>query len=148
MDRGAWATNAWMERRADVVKARRGAAKKIKETLDRLRHISRSGGLLAQRFDMVPSTFEAALCLDLVRMLESSDYAMRCARCKLPISRDGSKRANHQRARMRRGQPVYHEECREEQARTRKKLYWRQKASSKEFREKEKRRARFNRTGV
>lgn len=138
---------AWKERRPKVVQGRGEVAKKIKETMERLRYIKRSGGLLAQRFDMVPATFEAALCLDLVRMLESSDYAMQCARCKLPISHDGSKRSNHQRARMRRGQPVYHEECRQAQARTRKKLYWRQKASSKEFREKEKRRARFNRTG-
>jgi hypothetical protein len=138
---------AWKERRPAVTQARRDVSKKIKEALERLRHIKQSGGLLAQRFDMVPSTFEAALCLDLVRMLESSDYAMQCARCKLPISHDGSKRGNHQRARARRGQPVYHEECRQEQARTRKKLYWRRKASSKEFRERERRRARFNRTG-
>jgi hypothetical protein len=138
---------AWKERRPAVMQARRDVSKKIKEALDRLQHIKQSGGLLAQRFDMVPSTFEAALCLDLVGMLESSDYAMQCARCKLPIPHDGSKRGNHQRARARRGQPVYHEECRQEQARIRKKLYWRRKASSKEFRESERRRARFNRTG-
>jgi hypothetical protein len=138
---------AWKERRPTVLQARHDVSKKIKETLERLRHIKQSGGLLAQRFDMVPSTFEAALCLDLVRMLESSDYAMQCARCKLPISHDGSKRGNHQRARARRGQPVYHEECRQEHARFRKKLYWRRKTRSKEFREGERRRARFNRTG-
>lgn len=140
--------DVWKDRRPAVIQARRNVSKKVKETLERLRHVKHSGGLLAQRFDMVPSTFEAALCLDLARMLESSDYAMQCARCKLPISRDGSSRSNHQRARARRGQPVYHEDCRQEQARTRKKLYWRRKASSPEFRERERRRARFNRTGA
>src|SRR5579871_826444 len=140
--------DAWKDRRPAVIQARRKVSKKVKDTLERLRHVQHSGGLLAQRFDMVPSTFEAALCLDLARMLESSDYAMQCARCKLPISHDGSSRSNHQRARARRGQPVYHEECRQEQARTRKKLYWRRKASSAEFRERERHRARYNRTGV
>ncbi len=138
--------DAWKARRAQVVQARRSASKKIKEAEQRLRHIQRAGGLLAQRFDMVPSSFEAALCLDITRMLESSDYAMQCARCKLPISHDGSSRANHQRARARRGQPVYHEACRQEQARLRKKLHWRRKTSSKEFRESERQRARLNRS--
>lgn len=138
--------DAWRARRSEVSQARRAVSQKVKEALDRLRHIRHAGGLLAQRFDMVPSTFEAALCLDVIRMLESSDYAMQCARCKLPISHDGSSRANHQRARAKRGQSVYHEECREEQARLRKKLYWRRKASSKEFRESERRRARLNRS--
>jgi hypothetical protein len=137
----------WRSRRQSVFRARRDVSKKIKETLERLRHVKKSGGLLAQRFDMVPSTFEAALCLDLAQMLESSDYAMQCARCKLPISHDGSSRANHQRARAKRGQPVYHEECRQEHTRTRKRLYWRRKSTSKEFRESEKQRARFNRNG-
>lgn len=140
--------DAWQERRSGVAQSRRSVSQKIKEALDRLLHIRKAGGLLAQRFDAVPSTFEAALCLDLMRMLESSEYAMQCARCKLPISHDGSSRANHQRARVRRGQPVYHEECRREQARLRKKLYWRRKASSKEFRESERRRARLNRSQV
>jgi hypothetical protein len=138
----------WKERRPAAVQARRDISKKVKETLERLGHVKRSGGLLAQRFDMVPSTFEAALCLDLARMLESSDFAMQCTLCKLPISHDGSSRSNHQRARANRGQPVYHEECRQAHARTRKKLYWRRKASSKEFRESERRRAHFNRTGL
>jgi len=138
--------DVWKERRASVMQSRRSASKKIKEAEQRLEQIRRTGGLLAQRFDMVPSTFESALCLDLVRMLESSDYAMQCARCKMPISHDGSARANHQRARARRGQPVYHEECRQEQARLRKKLHWRRKANSKEFRERERARARLNRS--
>jgi hypothetical protein len=145
-DRGLFDT--WKERRPAVAKARRGVSKKVTEALQRLRQVERTGGLVTQRFDMVPSTFEAALCLDLMRMFESSDYAMQCARCKLPISHDGSSRANHQRARAKRGQPVYHEECRQEQARLRKKLYWRRKASSKEFRESEKQRARLNRSFV
>jgi hypothetical protein len=138
----------WKTRRQSVAQAKRDVSKKIKETLVRLRHVKNAGGLLAQRFELVPSTFEAALCLDLARMLESSDYAMQCARCKLPISHDGSARSNHQRARAKRGQPVYHEECRQEQARTRKKLYWRRKAASSEFRESEKQRARLNRSGT
>lgn len=135
----------WKERRTSVAEARRSVAKTIRDAEQRLHHIRRTGGLLAQRFDMVPSTFEAALCLDIVRMLETSDYAMQCSHCKMPISHDGSARANHQRARARRGQPVYHEECRQEQSRLRKKLHWRRKATSGEFRESERRRARLNR---
>lgn len=138
--------DAWKERRSGLAQSRRSVSQNDKEALDRLQHIRHAGGLLAQRFDMVPSTFEAALCLDLMRMLESSDYAMQCVRCKLPISHDGFSRANQQRARAKRGLPVYHEECRGEQARLRKKLYWRRKANSKEFRESERRRARLNRS--
>jgi len=144
--RGLFAT--WKERRPKVAEARRAISKRIRETLERLGHAKRVGGLVSQRFDVVPSTFEAALCLDLMRMLESSDYAMPCARCKLPIAHDGSSRANHQRARAKRGQPVYHEECRREQERLRKKLYWRRKTSSQEFRESERQRARLNRSAV
>jgi hypothetical protein len=138
--------DTWKERRSRVTIARRAVSSEVRGALNRLQHIKRAGGLQAQRFDLVPSTFEAALCLDLMQMLESSDYAMQCSRCKLPISHDGSLRSNHQRARAQRGQPVYHEECRLEQARVRKKLYWRRKTSSKEFRESEKQRARLNRT--
>jgi hypothetical protein len=139
---------AWKARRPMVAEAGRSVSKKVRETLNRLTHVRRAGGLVSQRFDLVPSSFESALCLDVMRMLESSDYAMPCARCKLPISNDGSSRANHQRARARRGQPVYHEECRREQARLRKKLYWRRKASTEGFRESERQRARINRKSI
>jgi hypothetical protein len=45
--------------------------------------------------------FESALYLDLMRMLERSDFALRCSRCGLPIPYDNSGRANSQRARAR-----------------------------------------------
>lgn len=78
-----------------------------------MEHVKRTVGLVSQRFDLVPSTLESALCLNVMLMLESSHYAMPCARCKLAISHNDSSRANHQRARAKRGQPVYHEECRQ-----------------------------------
>ncbi len=44
-----------------------------------LRRIRETGGLISQRFDVVPETFEAALYLDLMRMLDAGGAALRCA---------------------------------------------------------------------
>jgi hypothetical protein len=77
-------------------------------------------GLRSQRFDIVPETFEAALYLDLMRMLERGCVALRCSACGLPIPYDHSGRANKQRARSQKGQPIYHPDCFAEYARERK----------------------------
>jgi hypothetical protein len=75
-------------------------------------------------------------------MLESSDYALKCSSCGLPIPADDSGRSNRQRARAKNGQPIYHPECFAEQGRKRKVIDWRRRSRSKTFREKEKKRAR------
>ncbi len=82
----------------------------------------------SQRFDIVPGTFESALYLDLMRMLERGGVALRCSGCGLPIPYDHSGRANKQRARSKKGQPIYHSECFAEHARSRKKAYWQRRA--------------------
>jgi hypothetical protein len=107
-----------------------------------LTRIDETGGLHSQRFDIVPESFESALYLDLMRMLELGGAALRCSRCKLPIPDDHSGKANKQRARSRSGQPIYHPECLSAQSRDRKKSYWRQRAKSPAFQEKERARAR------
>jgi hypothetical protein len=104
--------------------------------------IQETGGLRSQRFDIVPESFESALYLDLMRMLEAGGATLRCSRCKLPISDDHSDRTNKQRARSRKGRPIYHPECFAEQSRERKKSYWRQRAKSPQFQESERVRAR------
>jgi hypothetical protein len=113
----------------------------IKEKEDRLIGIRKMGGLRIQRFDVVPATFESALYLDLMRMLEHSDFALRCCGCGLPIPYDNSGRANRQRARSKNGTPIYHSECFAEHSRARKKTYWQRRSRSPEFREQERQRA-------
>jgi hypothetical protein len=132
----------WEERRQSIAdrKAKHAAAVADKEYL--LAKIRGMGGLRSQRFDVVPTTFEAALYLDLMRMLERSDFALRCSGCGLPIPYDNSGRANRQRARAKKGQPIYHPECFAEYSRTRKKIYWQRHAKSPQFREKQRVRAR------
>src|SRR5262249_53326492 len=101
-----------------------------------------TGGLRSQRFDIVPETFESALYLDLMRMLERGGAALRCTGCGLPISYDHSGRANKQRARSKKGLPIYHPECFAESSRNRKKAYWQRRAKSPRFRAQERKRAR------
>jgi hypothetical protein len=117
-------------------------ANTIAKNEDLLARIVETGGLRSQRFDVVPDTFEAALYLDLMRMLERGGVALRCSGCGLPISYDNSGRGNKQRARSKKGQPIYHPECFAEHTRTRKKTYWQRRAQSSQFREQERLRAR------
>ena len=90
----------------------------------------------------MPENFEAALYLDLMRMLDSGAIALRCSGCGMPIPYDHSGRANKQRARSKKGDPIYHPDCFADAARARKKAYWQRRSSSSKFREAEKRRAR------
>jgi hypothetical protein len=132
----------WKDRRQTVAErwAKHAVDLADKEAL--LIRIIRMGGLRSQRFDVVPTTFESALYLDLMRMLERSDFALRCSGCGLPIAYDNSGRANKQRARAKKGQPIYHPQCFSEYARTRKKIYWRRRSRCPEFREQQRLRAR------
>jgi hypothetical protein len=114
----------------------------VNQKEDRLIRIRKRGGLRTQRFDVVPATFESALYLDLMRMLEHSDFALRCCGCGLPIPYDNSGRANRQRARLKNGQPIYHAECFAKHSRACKKAYWQRRSQSPEFREQERQRAR------
>ncbi len=114
----------------------------VAEGLDLLSRIQQTGGLRSQRFDIVPENFEAALYLDLMRMLDSGAIALRCSGCGMPIPYDHSGRANKQRARSKKGEPIYHPDCFADAGRARKKAYWRRRSSSPKFREAERRRAR------
>ena len=130
------------ERRKSVADRLTAHAKAIAERVDLLARIQKTGGLRSQRFDVVPETFEAALYLDLMRMLERGGIALRCSACGLPIPYDHSGRANKQRSRSRKGQPIYHPDCFAEYTRTRKKAYWQRRANSPQFREQQRARAR------
>lgn len=133
---------AYEERRVAVAQRIAAHAKTVAEHEERLRAITEAGELRSQRFDTVPDSFEAALYLDLMHMLEHGGAALRCARCGLPIPYDQSGRANKQRARSRKGQPIYHPDCFAEVGRLRKKAYWQERSKSQQFREKERARAR------
>jgi hypothetical protein len=132
----------WEGRRQSVADrcAKHAAELADKEAL--LARIMKIGGLRSQRFDLVPTTFESALYLDLMRMLERSAFALRCSGCGLPIPYDNSGRANRQRARAKKGQPIYHPECFADYSRTRKKIDWQRRSRIPEFREQERQRAR------
>ena len=117
-------------------------ANAIAERVELIGRIQDAGALRSQRFDVVPDTFESALYLDLMHMLEQGGAALRCSHCSLPISYDHSGRANKQRARSKKGQPIYHPECFAEYSRTRKKFYWQRRASSPQFRQRQRERAR------
>ena len=131
----------WVSRRAAVEERRNKYAPFVAERRDLLVRLRSLDDLRSQRFDVVPTSFEAALYIDLMRMLESSDYALRCSSCGLPISYDNSGRSNRQRARAQKGHPIYHPECFEEHGRTRKLIDWRRRSRSKSFKEREKKRA-------
>jgi hypothetical protein len=53
----------------------------VEERKELLTRIQETGGLLSQRFDIVPTTFESALYLDLMHMLERGGTALRCSYC-------------------------------------------------------------------
>lgn len=136
------AKTKWKDRRQSVADRRAKHAAELADKEDLLARITKIGGLRTQRFDLVPTTFESALYLDLMRMLERSNFALRCSGCGLPIPYDNSGRANKQRARSKKGQPIYHPECFADYSRTRKKIYWQRRSRSPEFREQQRQRAR------
>jgi hypothetical protein len=132
----------WEDRRQFIARQIATHAPAVAKEELRLRKIAKLGGFRTQRFDIVPPTFEAALYLDLTRMLEHSDFALRCSGCELPIPYDKSARANRQRARARKGQPIYHPECFEEHGRLRKKIHWQRLSRAPGFREQQRQRSR------
>ena len=68
-----------------------------------------------------------------------------CAWCKLPISCDGSSRANRQKARWRKGEPVYHEVCSGKSRKAKVSEAWRRWAARPEVKAKRRERAREDR---
>lgn len=101
--------------------------------------------LYAQRFDLVPQDFESALYVDLLDMLQSGGRVIRCSRCQLPISYDGSPRSNRQRARWLKGQPVYHPWCFKQVTQERKRISWQRWAQDPAIKEKRRKQARERR---
>jgi hypothetical protein len=130
------------QRRKSIADSIVAHARYVAEREALIGRIQRAGGLRVQRFDVVPESFESALYLDLMRMLELGGAALRCSHCNLPIPDDHSSRANKQRARAKTGKPIYHAECFAEFTRLRKKAYWKRRAKSVPFRESERARAR------
>lgn len=143
---------AWIERRGVlkelndrkhiVAERLENFAGTIRKREELLKQLELTGGLRAQRFDIVPVDFECALYVDLMNMLENSGFAMRCSRCGLPIAADQSDRANRQRARWDKGEPVYHPDCFSQHARERKAKYWQKQAQSTVFKERQRIRGR------
>ncbi|HEX3745397.1 MAG TPA: DUF6166 domain-containing protein [Bryobacteraceae bacterium] len=140
-DHGASAK--WESRRERVGAQVSSYSEMIADQASRLLRIRKGGGLRSQRFDVVPTSFESALYLDLMKMLEHGDgNVLKCAGCSLPVPYDDSGRANRQRARAKKGQPIYHPACFEMYGRTRKKISWQKRAGDPDFRERERLRAR------
>lgn len=89
--------------------------------LERLIGISKEP-LKEQRFDIVPTDFEASLYVDLYRMIQSDGLVMRCAECDLPLGYSRSTRGNQQRARWKKGLAIYHPECLEKSRKDQKRV--------------------------
>jgi hypothetical protein len=130
------------DRRKSIADSITAHAAVVSEKQELIGRIQEMGELRSQRFDVVPESFESALYLDLMHMLELGGAALRCSHCNLPIPDDHSGRANKQRARSRRGLPIYHPECFSQSTLLRKKAYWERRTKSIHFRESERARAR------
>ena len=113
-----------------------------------LKRIRDMGGLRAQRFDLVPADFESSLYVDLTEFLRHGKRIMKCNRCGLPISSDGSARSNRQRARWLASRPIYHAGCAQQTRTDRKGAAWQRLAQDPLFREKRRIEARQRRQGL
>lgn len=120
----------------------------LSELKGRLKSIREKGGLVTQRFDLVPEDFECALYVDLMRNLERTGRVLRCNRCNHPLSCPPTPTGNRQRARWVAGRPVYHEECFFEHRREHQRKYWKERAKDPEFRDRERDRARKRRKAL
>jgi hypothetical protein len=133
------------EARAHVDDLKRRFGTQVDEHKKRLQEIQQMGGLLAQRFDIVPLDFESALYVDLMHMFERAGSVLRCARCRQPVPCDLSPRGNRQRARWRAGKPIYHELCFAEHRREHKRSYWQRLSNDPAFQATERARGRNRR---
>jgi len=131
------------ECRVDTLKSVRENG--LAEHKERLRQIQQLGGLRMQRFDIIPSDFESALYVDLMRMFEQAGWVLHCNRCGQPVACERSPRGNRQRARWIAGRPIYHESCFHEHRRDRKRSYWAERSKDPSFRISERQRARERR---
>lgn len=120
----------------------------IAEHKARMERIRAKGGLIAQRFDLVPEDFECALYVDLMQTLERSGWVLRCTHCKQPLPCPPTPTGNRQRARWRAGKPVYHEECFAKHRLERKRSYWKERTKNPAFRNQERARARKGRKAL
>jgi hypothetical protein len=127
----------------DSLKAEFGSGVEAHKT--RVKEIQRIGGLLAQRFDIVPPDFESALYVDLMHMFERAGSVLRCARCRQPVPCDQSPRGNRQRARWSAGKSIYHEKCFVEHRREHKRSYWHRLSNNPAFQATERDRGRKRR---
>ena len=129
--------------RVAALKERSGDS--LAEHKRRLALIRATGGLVAQRFDIVPPDFECALYVDLMRTMENAGWVLRCNRCNQPLPCDRSPTGNRQRARWLASRPVYHADCFTEHRREQKRAYWKQRTAIPSFRKQERTRARNRR---
>lgn len=147
---------AWLESRGVGVRELRDAEARVLELKKvnglmigefkaQMERIRKKGGLVAQRFDLVPPDFECALYLDLMRNLERAGWVLRCSHCMHPLSCPRTSTGNRQRARWLAGKPVYHEECFVKHRLEHKRSYWRERVKSPTFRKNERDRARNRR---
>jgi hypothetical protein len=132
---------------ARVVELQKANHPAINEFKARMGSIRKRGGLVSQRFDVVPEDFECALYLDLMQTLERAGWVLRCNHCKQPLPCTRTPTGNRQRARWLAGKPVYHEECFVKHRLEHKRAYWRERAQSSAFRNSERTRARNRRKG-
>jgi hypothetical protein len=133
---------------ARVAELKRQNAAAIAEHKARLKSIRTKGGLVAQRFDLVPEDLECALYVDLMQTLERTGWVLRCSRCRQPLPSPPSPTGNRQRARWLAGKPVYHAECFREHRLEQKRSYWKERAKSPAFRNQERARAREGRKAL
>ncbi|HEV2470816.1 MAG TPA: DUF6166 domain-containing protein [Candidatus Sulfotelmatobacter sp.] len=133
---------------ARVAELKRLNESALAEHKARLQRIRDKGGLVAQRFDLVPEDFECALYVDLMQTLERTGWVLRCSRCKQPLPCPPTPTGNRQRARWVAGRPVYHEECFVEHRLEHKRSYWKERTKSPAFRSQERARARKGRKAL
>jgi hypothetical protein len=128
-----------------VAKLRESNHQQIGEFTLRMETIRKKGGLVAQRFDIVPVDFECALYLDLMQNLERTGWVLRCSHCKQALPCPRTPTGNRQRARWIAGRPVYHEDCFMKHRLARKRAYWQKRTETSGFRDSERLRAQRRR---
>ena len=128
-----------------VAKLRESNHQQIAEFALRMETIRKKGGLVAQRFDIVPADFECALYLDLMQNLERTGWVLRCSHCKQALPCPRTPTGNRQRARWLAGRPVYHEDCFTKHRLAHKRAYWQKRTETSGFRESERLRAQKRR---
>lgn len=118
---------------------------RLASELTRVERVRSVGPLYAQRFDLVPTDFEAALYVDLMEALRRGLTILKCSLCGDVIPDRADARSNHQRSRGNRGESIYHAECFAKVRRAKKREDYKQRAADPKFREARKLAARQRR---